>query len=98
MKLIYNTDSDILNIRFNDFPIVRSASNGNGTIFDFDSNDRLVAIEMVPASQMVGSPCIVEVDDFRSLFHLLDPNRPRETITCASDAIGTSTRQETEKP
>lgn len=70
MKLSYNTDKDVLCIRFNDFPIVRSTDSGNGTILDFDCNGRLVAIEMVPASEMVGSPCIVEVGDHKSLFHL----------------------------
>ena len=73
MKLIYDPNDDILRIRFNNFPIERTLQDGDGTTFDFDVNNRLVAIEMARASQMVGNPCVVEVGDHTRTFSLTDP-------------------------
>ncbi len=68
MKLIYDPNEDVLRIRFNSFPIERTRNDGEGTIFDFDGNNRLVAIEMTRASQILGGPCVVEIGDQTTTF------------------------------
>ena len=70
MKVVYDPKDDMLRIRFNNFPIERSHQDAGGTIFDFDGNGRLVAIEMPQASERVGHPCIVEDGIQRSTFFL----------------------------
>jgi uncharacterized protein YuzE len=51
MKTLYDPDSDALYVRFADANIVESEEVSEGVVLDFDSEGRIVAIELLDASK-----------------------------------------------
>jgi uncharacterized protein YuzE len=51
MKTHYDPDSDALYVRFADANIVESEEVSEGVVLDFDSEGRIVAIELLDASK-----------------------------------------------
>ena len=55
MKTIYDSQSDALYVRFAEAPIVESEEVADGVVLDFDSEGRIVAIELLEASNHVAA-------------------------------------------
>jgi len=55
MKTIYDSQSDALYVRFAEAPIVESEEVADGVVLDFDSEGRIVAIELLEASKHVAA-------------------------------------------
>jgi len=55
MKTIYDSDADALYVRFADAPIVESEEVADGVVLDFDSEGKIVAIELLDASKHVAA-------------------------------------------
>jgi len=53
MKITYNPEVDILRIMFRDASISESDEEQPGLIFDYDSDRRIVGIEILDASQNI---------------------------------------------
>ena len=53
MKIIYDPEVDILRIMFRDASISESDEEQPGLIFDYDSDRRILGIEILDASQNV---------------------------------------------
>jgi len=51
MKTIYDAESDALYVRFADAPVMESEEVSEGVVLDFDSEGRIVAIEVLEASK-----------------------------------------------
>jgi uncharacterized protein YuzE len=62
MKIKYNQALDILYIRFSDEKIVESDSDKPGVVIDYDAQGRIVAIEMLNASQKMPQPTKFEYE------------------------------------
>ena len=56
MKIIYDPEVDIMEIIFCETTIVESDEDENGMIFDYDKEGKVVAIEILDASQRVDNP------------------------------------------
>jgi uncharacterized protein YuzE len=50
MKIHYDPHADALSVRFSDTEIIESEEVTAGSIFDFDSKGRIVAVEILHAS------------------------------------------------
>ena len=55
MKTIYDSQSDALYVRFAEAPVVESEEVADGVVLDFDSEGRIVAIELLEASKHVAA-------------------------------------------
>ena len=56
MKIIYDPEVDIMEIIFCETTIAESDEDENGMIFDYDKEGKVVAIEILDASQRVDNP------------------------------------------
>ena len=56
MKIIYDPQTDSLTIILRDVPVKESDEIRDGLIVDYGDNDRIVAIEMLDASENVSDP------------------------------------------
>jgi len=56
MKLIYDPQTDILTIILRDAPVKESDEIKEGVIVDYDSDDKIVSIEMLDASDIISEP------------------------------------------
>jgi uncharacterized protein YuzE len=50
MKTLYDAEADALYVRFADAPVVESEEVSEGVVFDLDADGRIVAIEVLDAS------------------------------------------------
>jgi uncharacterized protein YuzE len=55
MKTIYDVEANVLYVRFSDAPIVESEEVSDGVVLDFDSEGRIVAIELLDATKRVAA-------------------------------------------
>ena len=55
MKTRYDPEADALDLRFADTPAGESEEVRPGIVFDLDSKDRIVAIEILDASELLAS-------------------------------------------
>jgi uncharacterized protein YuzE len=51
MKTHYDEEADALYLRFTDTPVVESEEVRPGIVFDFDAEGRIVAVEILDASE-----------------------------------------------
>lgn len=56
MKAVYDPESDILTVTFNDSPVDESDEDKPGVILDYDKNGHVVGIEILDASKRVTNP------------------------------------------
>ncbi len=56
MKVIYDPQTDSLTIIFRDVPVKESDEIRDGLIVDYGDDDRIVAIEILDASENVSEP------------------------------------------
>ncbi len=69
MKIHYDAEVDALSIRFNDSTVENSDELEEGVIADYDSQGRIIAIEILDASERVTHPDRVD-------FQLLGSSQP----------------------
>ncbi len=62
MKVKYNAEVDALTIRFADAKIDESDEQKPGIILDYDKEGNVVRIEILKASQRIGSPKNIEFE------------------------------------
>ncbi len=55
MKTRYDAEADLLYVRFADAPVVESEEVRPGIVFDFDAEGRIVAVEIMDASEHLAS-------------------------------------------
>ena len=60
MKVIYDSDVDVLRILFSNAPIEESDEDKPGVILDYDKEGNVVGLEVLNASQRVENPRAVE--------------------------------------
>ena len=53
MKLSYDSENDVLRLRWSDAAIDESDEEEPGVIFDYDSNGDVVGVEVLNASQRI---------------------------------------------
>ena len=59
MRIVYDRETDTLTVVFSDAKIVESDEARPGIILDWDDEGNLVSIEVVRASERLGSPAEV---------------------------------------
>ncbi len=62
MKVIYDSETDVLRILFSTAAIQESDEDKPGVILDYDQGGNLVGMEILNASQRVENPRSVEVE------------------------------------
>ena len=62
MKVTYDRETDILTIVFADAPVTESDEDKPGIILDYDTQGRLVSLEILDASQRVTVPSRIEYE------------------------------------
>ncbi len=62
MKVKYDKENDVLNIRLNDNPVMESDTEKPGIILDYDSDRNIVGIELLNASKKMEQPMKVEYE------------------------------------
>jgi len=62
MKVKYDKDMDILYLSFSNAKIYESDEEKKGIILDYAENGKIVGIELLNASQQMGSPVKVEYE------------------------------------
>lgn len=60
MKLLYDSESDVLTILLNDAPVAESDQDKPGVIFDYDENGNVVSFEILDASKRMKDPMSIE--------------------------------------
>ena len=60
MKVIYDSEVDVLRVLFRDTPIEESDEDKPGVILDYDKDGNLVGLEVLNASQRIENPRGVE--------------------------------------
>lgn len=55
MKTHYDPEADALYVRFADTPVIESEEVRPGIVFDFDETGRIVAVEILDASEQLAS-------------------------------------------
>jgi len=60
MKVIYDSEVDVLRIVFTNSPVEESDEDKPGTILDYDKEGNIVGIEILDASKRVENPRSVE--------------------------------------
>lgn len=60
MKVIYDTETDILTVIFKDAPVDESDEGKPGVILDYDVEGNLVSLEILDASLRVAAPTSIE--------------------------------------
>jgi uncharacterized protein YuzE len=53
VKTIYDAEADALYVRFSETPVIESQEVSDGVVLDFDSEGRIVAIELLDATKHV---------------------------------------------
>ncbi|MDO8834093.1 MAG: DUF2283 domain-containing protein [Vicinamibacterales bacterium] len=61
MTVRYDRETDTLTMIFRDAPVAESDEDRPGVILDYDADGRLVALELLNASQCVEDPAVVRV-------------------------------------
>ena len=56
MKVIYDPDTDTLSLLFREGPVAESDELREGLIIDYDSDGRIISIEVLDASEHVAEP------------------------------------------
>ena len=56
MKVIYNTEVDVVRILFRDVPVEESDEDKPGIILDYDKDGNMVGLEVLNASRRVENP------------------------------------------
>ncbi|MBI2980093.1 MAG: DUF2283 domain-containing protein [Chloroflexi bacterium] len=56
MKVIYDPDTDTLNLLFRDEPVAESDELREGLIIDYGKDGRIISLEVLDASQHVTEP------------------------------------------
>lgn len=56
MKVIYDSETDTLSLLFRDKPVAESDELREGLIIDYDSDGKIVSVEVLDASQHVTEP------------------------------------------
>jgi len=56
MRVIYDTQTDILTIILNETPVAESDEDKPGIILDYDADGNIVSLEILDASHRVGQP------------------------------------------
>jgi len=60
MKVIYDSEVDVLRILLNDVEIEESDEEKPGVILDYDRNGNIVALEILDASKRIEDPRSIE--------------------------------------
>jgi len=60
MKVIYDRETDILTIIFNETLVAESDEDKPGVILDYDTNGNLISLEIMDASKRVNVPSKIE--------------------------------------
>jgi uncharacterized protein YuzE len=60
MKLIYDSEVDILSVLLNDTPVAESDQDKPGVILDYDAGGNIVGFEVLDASKRMANPMSVE--------------------------------------
>ncbi len=56
MKVIYDSDTDTLNLLFREEPVAESDELREGVIIDYGSDGKIVSVEVLDASEHVAEP------------------------------------------
>ena len=62
MKVIYDPDSDTLDILFRDEPVAESDELREGLIIDYGKDGRIISVEVLNASKHVAKPQAIEYE------------------------------------
>lgn len=62
MKIIYDTDADILTIILAERPVEESDEDKEGIILDYDKDGNLISLEILDASRRIPDPASVTVE------------------------------------
>jgi len=62
MKVIYDSDTDTLNLIFRDEPVAESDELREGLIIDYSRDGKIVSVEVLDASQHVTEPQGIEYE------------------------------------
>jgi uncharacterized protein YuzE len=60
MKLIYDSEVDILSVLLSDTPVAESDQDKPGVILDYDADGNIVGFEVLDASKRMANPMSVE--------------------------------------
>ena len=60
MKVIYDRDTDALTVIFTETPVAKSDEAKPGIVLDYDTDENLVSLEILDASQRVNVPSKIE--------------------------------------
>jgi uncharacterized protein YuzE len=60
MKVVYDSEVDVLSIHFSKEPIKKSEEGKAGFIIDYDENGNIVGLEIMEASMRVENPRAME--------------------------------------
>jgi uncharacterized protein YuzE len=60
MKIIYDTEVDVLRLLFSNAPIEESDEDKPGVIIDYDKDGNIVGMEILDASQRMDNPRAVD--------------------------------------
>ncbi|GEM_PF-3140219 len=60
MKIIYDAQRDAIRFLLSDAPIKRTSTAAAGTLLDFDDQERLVGLEVSPASDLIPDPRLLQ--------------------------------------
>lgn len=60
MKVIYDRETDTLTVILADTPVAESDEDKPGVVLDYDASGNLVSLEILDASQRIGSPSQIE--------------------------------------
>ena len=59
MKVVYDPETDILRLMFNNLPVDESDEDKPGVILDYDKEGNLISLEVLDASKRVEEPASV---------------------------------------
>jgi uncharacterized protein YuzE len=60
MKLIYDSEVDVLSVLLSDTPVAESDQDKPGIILDYDHGGNIVGLEILDASKRMANPMSVE--------------------------------------
>ncbi|MBI5915705.1 MAG: DUF2283 domain-containing protein [Bacteroidetes bacterium] len=62
MKVKYDSELDILRVKFSDKPVAESDDEKKGVIIDYDEESNVLGIEILSASKKMLNPKVVEYE------------------------------------